>query len=108
MESNKLLIGVQFIYLKNGTYEHLEFELYVLRDILFYQLLDGIQYGMKKKIKESDTQKEMFMKCNEIFEKCICSKRQLYNGENYWDRITFTSFDDVVLDENSKSFKTRF
>lgn len=74
MESNKLLIGVQFIYLKNGTYEHLEFELYVLRDILFYQLLDGIQYGMKKKIKESDTQKEMFMKCNEIFEKCICSK----------------------------------
>lgn len=108
MESNKLLIGVQFIYLKNGTYEHLEFELYVLRDILFYQLLDGIQYGMKKKIKESDTQKEMFMKCNEIFEKCICSKIQLYNGENYWDRITFTSFDDVVLDENSKSFKTRF
>ena len=46
MESNKLLIGVQFIYLKNGTYEHLEFELYVLRDILFYQLLDGIQYGI--------------------------------------------------------------
>ena len=35
MESNKLLIGVQFIYLKNGTYEHLEFELYVLRDIYF-------------------------------------------------------------------------
>ena len=48
MESNKLLIGVQFIYLKNGTYEHLEFELYVLRDILFYQLLDRSIWNEKE------------------------------------------------------------
>lgn len=48
MESNKLLIGVQFIDPDN-TKENLVFELIVLRDLTLKQLIDGIRYGLLKK-----------------------------------------------------------
>ena len=47
MESNKLLIGVQFIG-ENGA--SIVIELIVLRDITLKQLLDGIKYGLMKKM----------------------------------------------------------
>ena len=48
MESNKLLIGVQFIdpMVNNKS---LVFELIVLRDLTLNQLIDGIKYGLAKK-----------------------------------------------------------
>lgn len=49
MESNKLLIGVQF---NDERGVGIVMELIVLRDITLRQLLDGIQYGLKKKCKE--------------------------------------------------------
>ena len=49
MESNKLLIGVQFVDPANNN-KSLVFELIVLRDLTLRQLMDGIKYGLIKKV----------------------------------------------------------
>ena len=76
MENNKLLIGVQFTYSvtpssrKAGdsapTARHHTLELYVLRDITLQQLMDGIEYGLRKRVDSSP----MYQKCYDIFKTC--------------------------------------
>lgn len=46
MESNKILIGVEFGH--NSEYTVGGFELMVLRDLTLEQLLEGIEIGLQK------------------------------------------------------------
>ncbi|MER2080031.1 MAG: FtsK/SpoIIIE domain-containing protein [Ruminococcus sp.] len=85
MESNKLLIGVQFIDPDN-TKENLVFELIVLRDLTLKQLIDGIRYGLLKKGEDP-----FYARCRGIFEKCIADR--LPNG--LYPKITMTSYNDA-------------
>ena len=62
MESNKLLIGVQFINQQGGS---IVLELIVLRDITLKQLLDGIRYGLIKKNGEA-----LYRDCGTIYVEC--------------------------------------
>ena len=74
MESNKLLIGVQF---NDERGVGIVMELIVLRDITLRQLLDGIQYGLKKKCKEG-----VYQICVNIYPSAslgISPKRPLFN-----------------------------
>lgn len=108
MESNKLLIGVTFHYLRkihqsNNTvqqemYEYVQ-EFIVPRDATLKQLLDGIYYGLKKCIKEyaeaNDTKSEAYRREAICF---ICCQECLsvveHNGR--YPLITITSFDGAV------------
>ena len=85
MESNKLLIGVQFIDPKNKN-ENLVFELIVLRDLTLNQLMDGIRYGLAKKGNDP-----FYSRCREIFEQCSdCGSDGLYR------KMTMTSYNDAI------------
>jgi len=85
MESNKLLIGVQFI---DESGAGAVIELIVLRDITFGQLLDGIKYGLLKKSSDD----ELFEVCFNIYDECINSIRN--NG--IFNKITLTSYNEVM------------
>lgn len=63
MESNQILIGIQFY--KSKT-EDIKLELLVLRDVKLGQLLDGIRYGLAKKCDDP-----MYSKCMEIYKECM-------------------------------------
>ena len=89
MESNKLLIGVQFID-PNNNHENLVFELIVLRDLTLKQLIDGIKYGL---IKKGDD--PFYSKCRNIFNECIASQDR--NG--LYKKITLTSYNDALAGE---------
>jgi len=66
MESNKILIGIEFGEADNTVGG---FELMVLRDLTLNQLLEGIKSGLLKKIKSKDnTEKEKFERYISIFE----------------------------------------
>ena len=92
MENNKLLIGVQFTYpdtsknRKTGEPEtiirHHMLELYVLRDISLQQLMDGIDYGLRKR---SDSN-SVYQKCHEVYEKCVGEFKE-ENGRPYFGQI---------------------
>ena len=87
MESNKLLIGVQF------NDEHgasIVMELIVLRDITLKQLLDGIKYGIDKK-----KSNELYRVCRNIFENCI----QAVDPNGIFRKITLTSHNDALMSE---------
>ncbi len=89
MESNKLLIGVQFIDTSENR-ENLVFELIVLRDLTLKQLIDGIKYGLIKK--EDDP---FYSKCRSIFNQCISSK----TADGLYKKITLTSYNAALAGE---------
>ena len=65
MESNKILIGVEF-----GDGERVigGFELMVLRDLTLKQLIEGINTGLKNKTKSKDSsEKQLFENFSDIF-----------------------------------------
>ena len=65
MESNKILIGIEFWDNQNTIGS---FELMVLRDLTLNQLLDGITIGLRKKANSKDTsERRTFGKYNSIF-----------------------------------------
>ena len=88
MENNKLLIGVQFID-KTGT-DRINIELYVLRDLLFEQLLDGIKYGVTKLAESNTRDAGLYKKCKDIFSDCICKIEE--GAQPYYSNLTFTSY----------------
>jgi S-DNA-T family DNA segregation ATPase FtsK/SpoIIIE len=66
MESNKILIGIEFSDSNDNTIGG--FELMVLRDLSLNRLLDGIKIGLAKKTKSgSNEEKISYEKFNEIF-----------------------------------------
>ena len=89
MESNKLLIGVQFIDPKNNN-KSLVFELIVLRDFTLRQLIDGIKYGLEKKGRDP-----FYTACREIFAQCASSA----DSDGVYRRMTLTSYNDAYLNE---------
>ena len=120
MESNKLLIGVTFIYIRNKIvdsrqikeeYEYV-MEFIVPRDTTLRQLVDGIKYGLRKKIithiDAGDTESEDYQRCYICYECCEqCSKYRV--GEAY-PKITITSFDGAEnnsFDNNGRIRITR-
>ncbi|MBR3630591.1 MAG: cell division protein FtsK [Oscillospiraceae bacterium] len=85
MESNKLLIGVQFIDEQGAS---IVMELIVLRDITLKQLLDGIRYGLEKK-KASDAVYDI---CCNIYSNCLGTGKA---GGTY-HKLTLTSYNNAL------------
>ena len=86
MESNKLLIGVQFVN-PDDSYDSLVFELIVLRDLTLRQLIDGIKYGLEKKGDDP-----FYSKCRSIFNESISS----CDSEGLYKKLTLTSYNDAL------------
>ncbi len=90
MESNKLMIGVQFTSIvgdiSNQKKVSKHIELIVLRDTTLKQLLDGIRYGLEKK----DTD-PIYHYCNEIFKQCMTQM-----DGNRFRCMTLTSYNQAV------------
>ena len=82
MENNKILIGVGFI--KPGKNEEFYvMQLIVLRDLILKQLIEGIKYGLEKKIKTiagttNNVEKNIYLECQNIFNNCINNKNPFY------------------------------
>ncbi len=87
MESNKILIGVQFIDAKKADY-HLVFELIVPRDLSVAQLLDGIKYGLAKRKEDA-----FYGLCHQIYQACISVK----DANGAYKRIMLTSHNSALL-----------
>ncbi|MBP5267497.1 MAG: hypothetical protein J6Z29_02820, partial [Ruminococcus sp.] len=84
MESNKLLIGLQFL---GAGGEDIFIELIVLRDMTLSQLFDGIKYGLAKKAKQSP-----YCECKQIFD--ICNSP---DSSGVYRRICLTSHNNGSL-----------
>ncbi len=96
MENNKILIGIQFTDRDaNSSYYHYNIELYVLRDIPLYQLLEGIRYGLKKLASQNGTNRDVYDCCKKIYSSCISKVAAETNGRQFLSHVTFTSFNDV-------------
>lgn len=94
MENNKILIGVQFTSESiGGKFEHYNIELFVPRDIMLSQLLEGVKYGLKKCISNKEKNSEVYECCKDIFSNCISKTDIDENGRQYLTHVTFTSFD---------------
>ncbi|MBQ4260670.1 MAG: hypothetical protein II709_02230, partial [Ruminococcus sp.] len=91
MESNKLLIGVQFVDPKNKN-ENLVFELIVLRDLTLRQLMDGIKYGLAKKGDDP-----FYSRCRGIFEECTAA-----GDDGMFRKMTMTSYNDAISDRTKR------
>ena len=89
MESNKLLIGVQFVDPANNN-KSLVFELIVLRDLTLRQLMDGIKYGLIKKGND-----KFYSRCRDIFNSCASA----VDANGLYRRITLTTYNDAILTE---------
>lgn len=92
MESNKILIGAQFI---DNSGQNTVIELIVLRDSTLSQLFDGIRYGLLKKGKRS-----VYSTCSDIYNICIkaCTPDGIYR------KITLTSHNEALnLEKNSQN-----
>ena len=91
MENNKILVGAQFGEVKeNGNYNHINLELYVLRDILLGQFLDGIWYGLLRMAEEDPEYGTVYRYCSEIFSK---SFQGTWKSDHLnFDQITLTSY----------------
>ena len=97
MENNKLLIGVQFTDKESaGGFSHTNIELYVVRDITLFQLLEGIKYGIAKLAKENGPYKNVYVRCFDIFQKCIYDTVTTASGQEYYKHITFTAFNAAL------------
>lgn len=110
MESNKILIGVQFTYKEKMTepYRHINLELYVLRDITLEQFLLGVYFGLKRKTNETSSEfSEEYKKCFQIFSNTVGSFWNYAEKEDEtgidFSRITLTSYDNSVLDDKHKN-----
>ena len=91
MESNKLLIGVQFVDPKNKN-ENLVFELIVLRDLTLRQLMDGIKYGLAKKGDDP-----FYSRCRGIFEECTAA-----GDDGMFRKMTMTSYNDAISERTKR------
>lgn len=87
MESNKLLIGVQFINQQGGS---IVLELIVLRDITLKQLLDGIRYGLIKKNGEA-----LYRDCGTIYVECL----KAIDPDGRFRKLTLTSYNNALAVE---------
>ena len=97
MENNKLLIGVQFTEKdKAGKDQHINIELYVVRDITLMQLIDGIKYGLVKLAKTESKHKDIYKHCFEIMSQCLSDTFRGSDGQVYFSDITFTSFNAAI------------
>ena len=102
MESNQLLIGVQFTNKDdNGKEKHINIELYVLRDISLYQLLSGIKYGLEKLAIEDSQNGLIYKKCSDIYKNCVSKVNIRSDGKQYLSNITFTSFNRTVAGQGA-------
>lgn len=110
MENNKLLIGIQFTDVDyNGKMCHTNIELYVLRDISLYQLLEGVQYGIRKLASEGGENAAVYSRCAEIYSNCVDQVASDSRGRQYFTHITFTSFNFSVAEKYVKfSDRTTF
>ena len=94
MENNKLLIGVQFTNeVSTGKFEHYNIELFVPRDIMLSQLLEGIKYGLKKCVEKGVKNSDVYEQCRGVFSQTISKTAVDENGRQYLTHVTFTSFD---------------
>ena len=94
MENNKLLIGVQFTNeVSTGKFEHYNIELFVPRDIMLSQLLEGIKYGLKKCVENGVKNSDVYEQCRGVFSQTISKTAVDENGRQYLTHVTFTSFD---------------
>lgn len=94
MENNKLLIGVQFTNeVSVGKFEHYNIELFVPRDIMISQLLEGIKYGLKKRAISGAKNSDVYEQCRGVFSQTISKTAVDENGRQYLTHVTFTSFD---------------
>ena len=101
MENNKLLIGIQFTYKdENEKIRHNVIELYVVRDITLYQLMDGIDVGLSK-LGKGDKYSDIYLKCREVFKKCLANKEKSKHLElEYFPNITLTSFSQTAINDD--------
>ena len=93
MESNKLLIGVQFIGTNGAS---IVIELIVLRDITLRQLLEGIKYGLIKKFDNP-----VYKTCGNIYANCL----QSTDNKGRFHKLTLTSYNSALAfekDENGR------
>ena len=93
MESNKLLIGAQFI---DENDSEIVIELIVLRDMKLKQLLDGILYGLAKRIDV-----DVYKKCKDIFDSTVID----VDDQGVFQKITLTSHSedkDIIKDEKNR------
>lgn len=94
MESNKLLIGLQF---NDNQGASIVMELIVLRDITLKQLLDGIKYGLMKK----STSSEVYKVCASIYVECL---RACEPTTGIFPKLTLTSHNDALIsDKDAKN-----
>ena len=89
MESNKLLIGIEFIDSRHNN-ENPVIELIVPRDLTVRQLLDGIRYGLRKKEGEA-----FYRACLEIYHECIDAR----SADGIYRRICLTSYNRALMTE---------
>lgn len=96
MENNKILIGIQFTNKdENSRYYHYNIELYVLRDLSLFQLMEGIKYGLAKLSSGEDRNRGIYSICREIYSNCIAKIEQENDGKQYLSHITYTSFNNA-------------
>ena len=101
MESNKILIGVQF----QDTSNSYVIELIVLRDSTLSQLIDGIKYGITKKVASADqNEKKIYTTCKGIFDDCLLTTDKSGLNKN----ITITSYDTTVNENIDDSDRITF
>ena len=93
MESNKLLIGVQFIDPRNNGKSYV-IELIVLRDLTVRQLIDGINYGLAKKC---TGERNIYFDCRTIFNECV----SVCDEQGFFRRVTLTSHSSFAFNRNS-------
>jgi len=96
MESNKLLIGLQF---KDESGASTVFELIVVRDINLKQLLDGIKYGLMKRGKAEGTKSDYYKKCINIYIKCL----KAIDADGTFRCLTLTSHNDALVRKNANN-----
>lgn len=101
MESNKILIGVQFQDRQNSYV----IELIVLRDSTLSQLIDGVKYGIAKKAEDmTQKEKEVYNTCREILNDCLSATEESGANRN----ITITSYDNTANENVDQHGRIRF
>ncbi|MEE0954241.1 MAG: FtsK/SpoIIIE domain-containing protein [Eubacterium sp.] len=99
MENNKILIGVQFTDRNtNSEYYHYNIELYVLRDLPLYQLLEGIRYGLDKLASGDSEYQDIYERCRDIYSACV-TRTADDGGRQYLTHVTFTSFNNTEAEQ---------
>ena len=97
MENNKLLIGVQFTDKDHlGRDTHMMIELYVVRDITLFQLIEGVKYGIVNFAAKEGADKDTYRACADIFRRCVSETVRHSNGKTYFKNITYTAFNGAV------------